>query len=65
MKSLQDYPEILGVKHIQEILDIGRDRAYEIFKIKGFPALHCVGRKKRVRKEAFERFLIENPAVTQ
>lgn len=63
MKPLEEYPEILTIIHIREYLGIGRDRAYEIFRISGFPALNCVGTKKRVRRDAFEQWLKDNPEI--
>lgn len=55
-----NYPLILEVKHIQEILGVSKRRAYEIMDLKGFPLLK-LGRNKRVPRDKFFEWL-ENEA---
>jgi hypothetical protein len=55
-----NYPLILEVKHIQEILGVSQRRAYEIMEIEGFPLLR-LGRSKRTPRDKFFEWL-ENQA---
>ena len=43
------------VSDVQRILGCGRDRAYQIMRSKGFPAI-TIGRQRYVSPEAFERW---------
>ena len=54
--NISDYPLLLTVKHIQEILGVGKNRAYEIMQIEGFPVV-VVGRLKRVPRDKFFEWL--------
>jgi hypothetical protein len=58
--NISDYPLLLERKHVQEILGVGRRRAYEIMNIKGFPVVQF-GRLKRVPRDKFFEWL-ENQA---
>lgn len=51
-----NYPLILEVSHIQEILGVSKRRAYEIMDIEGFPLLR-LGRSKRVPRDKFFEWL--------
>lgn len=55
-----NYPLILEVKHIQEILGVSKRRAYEIMDIEGFPLLR-LGRSKKCPRDKFFDWL-ENEA---
>ena len=57
----EDYPEVLKVEHIQEILGVGKVRAYEIMEIEGFPLIR-LGRKKMTPRDKFFEWL-ENEAM--
>ncbi|MCM3602467.1 helix-turn-helix domain-containing protein [Robertmurraya korlensis] len=48
-KSYDDYPEILNVADIQEILDIGRKQAYELAHSGKFHVIK-VGKRIKVSK---------------
>lgn len=56
MQTMNDYPVILNVEHIQEILGVGKRRAYEIMKIEDFPVIE-IGRTKRVNRDQFFQWL--------
>lgn len=58
MKRKEDYPLILTVKDIQEILGIGKRVAYELMERKDFPMVR-IGRLKRVNRDSFFEW-IEN-----
>ncbi len=55
-KTLQDYPLVLQVDHIAEILGVSKRVAYEVMERKGFPLVR-VGRLKRVNRDAFFKWL--------
>ncbi|MEA4942305.1 hypothetical protein SDC9_65180 [bioreactor metagenome] len=48
---LDEYPDILTVKEVREILFIGRDKAYHLLKSGELPAVK-VGRDWRITKES-------------
>ncbi len=50
--STNEYPLILTVDHISEIMGVSKRIAYELMEQKGFPLIR-VGRLKRVNREAF------------
>ncbi|MCQ6527887.1 helix-turn-helix domain-containing protein [Bacillus mycoides] len=50
--SPNDYPIMLKVDHVAEILGVSPRKAYDIMDQKGFPLVR-LGRKKVVPKEAF------------
>ncbi|MED0759104.1 helix-turn-helix domain-containing protein [Aneurinibacillus thermoaerophilus] len=64
VKTVEDYPLILTVNHICEILSISKPTAYELFKRKDFPALPLPGRIRRVQRDAFFRWLEETKGDT-
>lgn len=47
--------EILTVKDIKNILNIGLNQAYDIIKMPGFPCVK-IGRCYRIDKEQFEKW---------
>lgn len=52
MKETKANTRMLMVKDIQEILKIGRNRAYDIFAREDFPAI-LIGKKYVVEETAF------------
>ena len=48
----KDYPIILTVKHMQEILGIGKHSAYDLMKREDFPSFK-VGKQLRVERDKF------------
>lgn len=62
MKYLENYPEVLDVSHIQEILDIGRRQAYELANSNQFHVVR-VGRRIKVLKNVFLNWLEGSDAL--
>lgn len=54
--SANDYPIMLNVDHVKEILGIAQRTAYDIMEQKGFPLVR-IGRKKVVPRDAFFNWL--------
>ena len=52
----EDYPLVLTTEDIMEILQCGREKAYEYARSKGFPRLEG-SRKIRVPRDAFFEWL--------
>lgn len=52
MKSKQEYPLVMKVEHVMEILGIGKRVAYELMDRTDFPCTK-IGRLKRVNRDAF------------
>lgn len=59
MKNIEDYPMVLNVDHISEILSISKRMAYEVMNNKEFPLIKGVGRCKRVERGAFYKWLTQ------
>lgn len=57
-KSKEDYPLILKVSDIQEILQIGKRIAYELMDKEEFPCIK-IGKLKRVNRDKFFEWLDE------
>lgn len=55
-KNKEDFPIILTVKDIMEILGIGKGTAYELMDSEGFPCIK-IGRLKRVNRDLFFEWL--------
>lgn len=55
MEETQELSQILTVEDVKNNLHIGRNKVYQIFARKDFPALK-LGRKFGVDKEAFEEW---------
>jgi len=45
-----NYPMILTVEHIEEVLSISKPTAYELMERKGFPLIR-IGRRKRCNRQ--------------
>ncbi|KAF6625173.1 helix-turn-helix domain-containing protein [Paenibacillus sp. EKM208P] len=58
LKSLESYPPLLNVKHIQEIMQIGKAAAYALLNSGEFPTLKIVN-QLRVAKPYFAKYLIK------
>ncbi|MGF9822562.1 helix-turn-helix domain-containing protein [Brevibacillus agri] len=58
-KHSDSLPPILTAKHIANYLHISERRAYELMDLKSFPLIR-LGRSKRVNRESFMRWLLEN-----
>jgi predicted DNA-binding transcriptional regulator AlpA len=56
MKNLNEYPEVLNVYEIQEILGIGRRQAYELIASEQFHTVK-IGKRIKVLKKVFEEWL--------
>ncbi|MEH6947573.1 helix-turn-helix domain-containing protein [Bacillus sp. JJ634] len=56
MKNLKNYPEILDVKQIQEILNIGRTQAYQLIASNEFHTVR-IGKRIKISKAVFIRWL--------
>ncbi|MEK4432959.1 DNA-binding protein [Paenibacillus sp. FSL M7-0802] len=59
LKSLESYPPLLNVKHIQEIMQIGKAAAYTVLNSGEFPTLKIVN-QLRVARPYFAKYLIES-----
>ena len=64
MQTIQDYPIILKVEHVAEILGITQRHAYEVMEQKGFPLIR-IGRLKRVNRDAFFKWLEQQSQQAQ
>jgi excisionase family DNA binding protein len=62
-KEKSDYPLILTVEEIQEILCIGKNTAYELMDQQGFPCIK-IGRLKRIPRDQFFEW-ISKAGITQ
>jgi predicted DNA-binding transcriptional regulator AlpA len=59
LKNLQEYPDVLNVEDIQNILGIGRRQAYELIASQQFHTVK-IGRRIKVFKEVFVKWLHGN-----
>ena len=50
---------MLTVKDLQELLKIGRDKAYSLMHSKSFPSMR-LGRKYYVQEQALQEWLVKN-----
>ena len=55
--GLEDYPVVLNAQHVRAILGIGEAKAYQLWHRDDFPKLEIAGKRKLVRKEAFQAFI--------
>lgn len=53
MKTKEDYPLILTVNEVMEILRIGKKVAYALMDEPGFPCIRIGPKIKRVNRDAF------------
>lgn len=56
-KDLSEYPSILDVNQVSEILNISKAKSYSFFNSFGFPILKLEGKLKRVKKDDFIEWL--------
>lgn len=61
--NFDDMPDIMSVEDLKKLFGIGINKAYEITKYKGFPAVH-IGRKIIIPKKQLEQWL-ENQTIMQ
>jgi hypothetical protein len=54
----QDYPIMLGIQHIKEILGIGNNQAYDLVKNPDFPSIKGM-KPIRVHRDLFFKWLEE------
>ena len=54
-----DVGKVLSVKDVQNIFGCGKNQAYEIFRINGFPGFK-IGRRHYVYEKAFTAWLEKN-----
>jgi hypothetical protein len=52
VKDAQELPLVLTMRHIQEIMGVGKDAAYQLPHIQGFPAIR-LGKSIRVPRDRF------------
>jgi predicted DNA-binding transcriptional regulator AlpA len=52
MKSLEEYPEVLNVSDVQQILGIGRRQAYELVSSQQFHTVR-IGNRIKIFKNVF------------
>lgn len=60
-KNIDDYPTILTATDLSEILRVSKPTAYELMEQKTFPLIK-IGRSKRVLKDEFFQWLIQQQA---
>jgi hypothetical protein len=61
--NFDDMPDIMSVGDLKRLFRIGINKAYELTKHKGFPAIH-IGRKIIIPKKQLEAWL-ENQTIMQ
>jgi excisionase family DNA binding protein len=49
-------PPVLNAEDIQKYLNVSKSKAYDLFKVKGFPTI-IIGGNKRVNKDDFLNWL--------
>lgn len=59
-KEFEDLPMLLNAKHLQKILGIGRNSAYELIYQKNFPVLRLGERKIRIPKDKLLEWIKKN-----
>ena len=57
MKNIQDLPEMLNVKDIQEFLGIAKGTAYDLIKREKFPSLQVSKSRYVIPKHAFFKWI--------
>jgi excisionase family DNA binding protein len=63
VKRREDYPIVLTVNDIMEILGIGKRIAYELMDRTDFPTVR-IGKLKRVNRDAFFEWLDQQGKVS-
>lgn len=61
--NFNDFPDIMTIRDLKKLLGIGINKAYELTKYKGFPAIH-IGRKIIIPKKQLIQW-IENQTIIQ
>ncbi len=56
IKNLKDMPDYFGPKELIKVLPIGKNRAYELCRADGFPAMR-VGKSIIISREGLEEWL--------
>ena len=56
-KQKEDYPLVMNAAHIQEILGVGKRKAYEIMDETDFPLVRLGKKHKRVNRDDFFNWL--------
>jgi excisionase family DNA binding protein len=56
MKNLVNYPDVLNVEQIQEILGIGRTQAYQLVALNEFHTVR-IGKRIKISKTVFIKWL--------
>ena len=64
VSSEAELPLVLTMRHVKEIMNLSKLKAYELPHQKGFPAIRC-GRAIRVPRDAFFRWLNEQAGVQE
>ncbi|WP_280770077.1 helix-turn-helix domain-containing protein [Salipaludibacillus daqingensis] len=62
MRKLNNYPEVLNVNDIQEILGIGRRQSYELVASNQFHTVK-VGKRIKILKSVFLQWLGEETPI--
>lgn len=63
MKRKEDYPMILTVAEVMEILGIGKRVAYELMDRTDFPCVR-IGKLKRVNRDSFFKWIEQQGKVS-
>lgn len=58
MVKFDNLPDVLTVKELKQALRIGTTKAYELTKLKGFPAIE-IGGRILIPKKSLEKWLEE------
>jgi len=61
-----DYPMVMNVKHVMEILGVSNRVAYELMKRTDFPVMSITGSKgaKRVPRDLFFKWLDDQSKIS-
>jgi len=67
MKEKTDYPLVLKVSHVSEILGLTNHAVYELIKRKGFPVMIISGSKgaKRIPRDLFFNWLDDQAKIAK
>lgn len=57
VKEKKDYPLVMTVNEVQEILNVGRRVAYELMDEEDFPCVRLGNKLKRVNRDDFFEWL--------
>jgi len=56
MKTIEEFPEILGLEEIMELFNLGKAGAYRLLRRKDFPSFKLMG-KYAVQKKSLIKWL--------